>query len=155
MNVLGDTDEGRARPSVWPVYLAAAIPGIYGVGDLGIALLFLAGHITGGPHAWFYLMLIQVARGLLGGLTAVGLLLLRPWGWWCGVVYIAVFVVYVSFKYDYVYKYVSEAFEIMVFWPGLYLRPESLANMGIVALFVWVLTTRRQLFFPPKQEAEE
>ena len=38
MNTLRDTDERRARPSVWPVYVAA---GVIGVVSLGV-LFFLA-----------------------------------------------------------------------------------------------------------------
>ena len=29
MNTFSDTDEGRARPSVWPVYLAAGVVGVF------------------------------------------------------------------------------------------------------------------------------
>ncbi len=67
MSTLGDTDEGKAKPSVWPVYLVAVT---IGVGSLSLF------HVAGGFG-------IDVVVMMLFGLAiSWGLVRLRPWAWW-------------------------------------------------------------------------
>ncbi len=148
MNTLGDTDEGRARPSVWPVYLVAAVAGLVGLGLLfrGLALLvWTVGLISGGHYAAMLrlgspweLPFFHLGVGVWGIIWALGLVRLRPWGWWCTAVFAAV------------------CLAMFVQWLP-HGRPIAWGAswLGLLALLVWVLASRRQLFFPPKQEGEE
>ena len=78
MNTLRDTDESRPKPSVWPVYVAAAaLLGVFGLlRMMRIKLDFFLG-----------------AYVLLGVVAAVGLVRLRLWGWWCAVVWTGILIV--------------------------------------------------------------
>ena len=62
MNTLGDTDEGRAKPSVWPVYVAALV-------IAACSLFFWL--LVGPPGLW---------AALFGCAIVWGLLELDPWG---------------------------------------------------------------------------
>ncbi len=131
MNTPMDTDEGRPRPSVWPVYVATVLVAIYGVWDLGTAVLLLLTQAEVDVALATY-ALLRAVRGLFAVLAAVGLVLLRAWGWWCTVIYVAMFVVFASLLV------VVEPHQL-----GAYLW-----DMAVIALLVWPLATRRRLFFP-------
>ena len=133
MNTLRDTDEGRARPSVWPVYLTAAV--IAGF-SLVLFVLFVLEVIM---HSFQILQMIQPIYGLFGIVTALGIVLLRPWGWWCGVVWTVIFVVACSLG-------------------TVFMRQEQpiptrdfIVRLAMIALLVWPVATRRRLFFPQKR----
>jgi len=135
MNTLSDTDEGRARPSVWPVYVAAAVVGVVGLTLLGIGIWFGLANEDNGMVA------LGVLHGLLGGLGVVaawGLFRLRLWAWWCAVVWTipAAFTGFIAFDEEAnIIHYIP--------WETIWL------------LLVWPLVARRHLFFPPKPEGEE
>ena len=127
MNTLRDTDKRRARPSVWPVYVAAVV--------IAAASLFFW-LLIGPPGLW---------AALFGCVTAWGLVELDPWGLWCAAGWT------VFFGTTSVYT-VGEGV-----WYGeksVGITPTALM-IAIVMLLVWSLVTRRQLFFPPKAESEE
>jgi len=122
MNTLRDTDESKARPSVWPVYVAA------GVITLGSVL--------------YVISVITWPLVLFGSVTILGIVRLRPWGWWCGVVWTGLFTILLLTQ-----EWAGEAT-----FAGYDFLPFSAA---LPFLLVWSLATRRQLFFSPKQEGEE
>jgi len=80
MNTCRDTDEGRARPSVWPVYVVVGLLGSLGL--LGVALGVEV--LSVAPKAWWGLALFLMLVGALDAVVAYGLLRLRRWGWWGG-----------------------------------------------------------------------
>ena len=165
MNVLRDTDESRAKPSVWPVYVAAIAVLIVGLVFLTVAVAVYVLKVTTpeyrwgiegfGPWSWLY---AAAAYGLFGVVTAIGMLRLRPWGWWCGAVFVARWIVY---------EYAPVWFERWLpRWlpegPCMWFNPcgdsyiATLAPCFVVTmLIVVILATHRQLFFPPKPEGEE
>jgi len=150
----------RSTPSVWPVYVAAVIVALHGgflsVSSLGILAVFVAGAIFGadlpagmrGVHTVVTLIALRrFAYGLFGLLTTIGLVRLRAWGWWCAVLWTAI-----------------GAYHGIVSIIGLVrLPPPPVAIFVIfgvpavvaIALVIWTLATRRQLFFPPKPEGAE
>ena len=159
MNTPTDTGEGRARPSVWPVYVAAAIIG----GASLVAPVFLG------------LLLLQVDSaadlvfsvfGVIGGLVAmapvailasVGLIMLRPWGWVCGLLWGAGFAGIWG---------CATMFEVMNFiygYPQVLLTLDHVqtlsvsttVGLAILALVIWPLATRYRLFHPPGSEKEK
>ncbi len=157
MNTLRDTDEGRARPSVWPVYLVAAIIGLHGLSFLGSVVLFpLIAYIAkeAAPQASpevlralkFHIAITAyvpffAVYGVFSVLTTVGALRLRPWSWWCGVVWTVLYAVY-------------------CIWITMALPVRSPAwtialSVAQIALLLWLLATRRQLFFPTRPQGEE
>ena len=132
MNTLRDTDGGRARPSVWPVYVWAVVVLIVGLQNLFFPDVTLA----------------QLALGLFGVVTAIGMLRLRRWGWWCGIVFTGVWIVQLG----------THQLRVILAVPPT--PPDSItiflaACLVPAFLILWLLATRRQLFFPPKQEGEE
>ena len=141
MNTLTDTDEGRARPSVWPVYVAAVVVLI-----VDLQNLFFPG-----------VMLTQAALGLIGVAAAIGMLLLREWGWWCGILFAGVWIVLLGMPLLWM------IFDVLLTTRSHGPVPTPLASIMVflavclvpVSLLLWVLATRRRLFFPPKQEGEE
>ncbi len=140
MNTLRDTDEGKPKPSVWPVYLAAAIVGTVSLGLLALALL-VGGSSFPPPR------LAALGYGLLGVIAAVGLVRLRLWGWWCAVVFMSIFAVLsvvgvIGAILDPAEDPNAAAFAVII---G---GPVCLATIALVALLVRSLGTRRQLFFP-------
>jgi len=149
MNTIGDTNEGKARPSVWPVYLAAA--GLVYTSFCVIVSTIRIGPVA--PGGWL---------GLLGFLTAWGLGRLRAWGWWCAVVWTSVFTALFGLSAGGAILHLildlhsnglsalsSVHPDFMLLW--VYLR---LVELTVIVLLVWVIATRRQLFFPPKQGGE-
>ncbi len=153
MNTFGDTDEGRARPSVWPVYVMSALVGLYTIPWLLIALLFAA--LGPGKGTWsgprigelsdgalqFIALLLVACLGLFGIITVYGASKLRPWGWWFVIVWLALYSAWVACFY-------ALGLEPAPSWI------EMLLGCVLLALIVWPLVTRRRLFFPPKPEGE-
>ena len=162
MDTLRDTDEGRARPSVWPVYVAAVVVGV-------VSLPYL---LALPPPI--------IPIGLFGFVTIWGLSWLRPWGWWCAVVWTSIFTVgyllsvricLAASASDVPLEELGILGEILTTatWVAILVFVEPLNGFGeavffvflgplgliTIALLTWVLATRRQLFFPPKQEGEE
>ena len=151
MNTLSDTDEGRARPSVWPVCVMGAMLGLFSLSFLSMVwfLPMMAQlpaeaiqQLSPGAQNFHRLLqqLVPYAElfslyGLFGIATAVGAVLLRPWAWWCAVVWVGVYFLWpVSVI---VAGGISEAS----------LTP-ILLNVAFYGLSIWSLATRRQLFFP-------
>jgi len=136
MNTLSDTDEGRARPSVWPVYVAAAV--IVAVSLELVLRTPLGPRPQGGlTEAGKLCFLVACTIGVL---IAWGLVRLYPWGWWCAAVWTIVFLSVTGFV-----AFTGDVVDIAhcLFWATIW------------ALLVWPLATRRRLFFPPKQAGEE
>jgi len=166
MNTLSDTDEDRARPSVWPVYVAMVAITL----ACGVILPFMP---IGGKYGWqeFPTLIVFGAASVLLGVVAIaGLATLRPWGWWCGAGWMSIFTGYVvglvwvglivptafmSFApfsllwWPNKYCWVSIPFAPFEFpswllsWPGL-----LSTSMFAIVLLTWALVTRRRLFFP-------
>ena len=178
MNTLSDTDESRARPSVWPVYLAIVAITL----ACGVIVPFV---LVGGEYGWQKfptLMAFGVASALLGLVAVGGLAMRRPWGWWCGVGWTSIFAAYVGwfawvgliaptnssefmsaarffFFWPFTYSWLGIPFlEFFPYdlpwwllsWPGL-----LSTSISTIVVLTWVLVTRRRLFFPPKREGEE
>ena len=149
MNTLSDTDNSRARPSIWPVYLAAAVVLLISVSlsSNGARRCIFAGE--GLLHPLF---VFQFSYGLFGGLAGIGMALLRPWGWWGVVVFAGIWTIYGG---------AACGVAGLFFWPphsglAVMMALFVIASwLGPTILLVSVLTTRRQLFFPPTQEAVE
>ncbi len=144
MNTPRDTDERRARPSVWPVYVVAALLGSLGLFSvaIGAVLLFFS------PGHWRWGLGYFVPVGVFDIVVAYGLLRLRRWGWWCGIVWLC-YGVLCS-----LWIVLSKQYMLVDTGP-----PAPLSGIVIAlltaGLAVWILATRRQLFFPPKQAGRE
>ena len=154
MNTLSDTDEGKARPSVWPVYVTSGIIGIIGAALLCASFI---GVPTTHPEEPWGLVFALVCMGLMGAfglVIAVGTSLLRPWAWPVATVW--------------GYLFGLSALGFLVFHARDSLRTsdkfflelgEVLGNtpvpLVLSAFIVWSLSTRRRLFFPPKPDGEE
>ena len=155
MNTLRDTDKRRARPSVWPVYLAAAI--IVAVG-VWVIYPFIGPYVFFHPRTeWADLLRsplgLVVAWVLLGFVAAVGLVGLRPWARWYAALFAVTCTAWGGLG-------LSDAIVVSVFapelaWPTADYIIEITPWLAVAVLLVVVLVTRRQLFFPPKQESEE
>ena len=146
MNTLRDADEGRARPSVWPVYVAAG--GVMTVGTLclaiGLSLVF-----SGSGRGWLNtIFLSSTTLGLFGVLTTIGMIRLRPWGWWCGVLFAGVWTIQLAMLaaqslHAPDVTFLASTIPFVATW------------LVAAVLLMVVLATRRRLFFPPKQDWEE
>ncbi len=138
MNTHRDTDEGKARPSVWPVYVVAAIVG-------AVSLQAVAGLFSG--------LYFNSPVVLFGFVTIWGLVRLRRWGWWCGAVWTSLAIVgLVGLGLAFLATRRDIGGELFL---GFFVFFVGLPGLITIALFMWVLATRRQLFFPPKPEHEE
>ena len=86
MNTLRDTSEGKASPSVWPVSVVAVVLGSLGLlgGVLGVLFFLFFGLLP--AIEWWPLFLFLVLVGAFDIVVTYGLLRLRRWGWWCGIV---------------------------------------------------------------------
>ncbi len=147
------TEEARSRPSVWPVYLVAGI-----IGAVSLLVLRIQLVVPWGNRVYFAGLVILypwTMYVLFGLLTAWGLLRLRLWGWWCAVVWTIVFAAATGFD--------EFSREILLGATGLiqfqHIAIMSRLTLGlwvaVIVLLVWLLATRRRLFFPPKQEGAE
>ena len=89
MNTLRVTDEGRARPSVWPVYVAAAVIGLVSLCHLTreLRMMLIGAPLFDRDSDMFFIM-----YGLFGAMTAWGLVKLQDWGWFCTAVWTMIFV---------------------------------------------------------------
>ena len=158
MNTLSETDEGKASPSVWPVYVAAGVVLIVGLSGLAMistwhSMLSRAEEAGVVMPAAFGLTLAHAAFGLLGVVAAIGMLRLRGWGWFCGIVFAGVWTAQGGMS----------LLGMLTLVP--FEKPELAPAKGTVAfvavapvlaiLLIVILATRRQLFFPPKPEGEE
>ncbi len=152
MNTLSDTAEGRATPSAWPVYVAAAV-----LLALGVLIVFpVPARIILSPRGLEILHWYDIALGvwgILGLVAAVGLVGLRSWGWWCGALLAAAWMVLVGWG---VLHGIVQFFRPPEYWPNIdALIFLAAAWVVVIALLVWPLATRRPLFFPTKPEGEE
>ncbi len=146
MNTLRDTDEGSARPSVWPVYVAAVMVGVVGL------LCLLSGIWVGLASQYNNVeeLAFEVLFGLVGALgvlVAWGLFRLRPWAWWWAEAGSSV---------------VVGSCLITLF--GLVVLPHTRLAKGADALssslilavpLLWILVRHQHWFFPPKPADEE
>ena len=156
-----DTDEGRARPSVWPVYVISAMIGLFSLVFLswvwfvpwmarGYAALSAEQYqFSPSAHQFAHMMkrlapyaLLFGVYGLFGIVTAVGVALFRSWSWWCAVVWGAGLFVWRFFMRMNLPAHRWDVSGILF-------------TLAFFALIVWPLATRRRLFFPPKAEREE
>ncbi len=152
MNTLGDTDEGRARPSIgpiWPLWLVwVVLLSLLMSFDFVVHALVLIQdyYVTGPDEALSPIPLVSLVEliGLflgaaLGWLAVWGVAKLRAWGWWCAAVWIAGLLV----------------------WTIFYIRTSPWSTWGalcffaLYAILVWPLVAWRRLFFPPKPAREE
>ncbi len=157
MNTLGDPDEDRARPSVWPVYVMAGVIGLCGILYLVAVWERNQEMLMRLRDNGLLLITIFVVGGLPGYLsiaTAYGLLRLRPWGWWCA----GTWTVVVGCTTG---SGVLDGAVVVLRGPPLascIISPELIGFLLgwvlLMALLVWTLATRRRLFFPPKPEDE-
>ena len=161
MNTPVDTDEHKAKPSVWPVYVAAAVVLITSVGLalLGGGILLAAEDLVGQFRAqpeFSSIFLAVAAWGLFGVVAAIGMLRLRGWGWWCGSLFAGVWLA------GSVLALLGTV--LAAFPPGRVVAPRYAptdttvflsAGLVVAFLLLGVLGTRRRLFFPPKAEGEE
>ena len=169
LNTLRDTNEPKARPSVWPVYVVAVVVLIVGGMPLlifGQTLLSAEGiRELSAEAAFFAVVLAAVAYGLFGVITAIGMMRLRPWAWSCGRGFFAPWIVFgglglLGVIVDGLFLIVSTFLPMPERAPPR--RTETLDGIAfdavclvVALLLVKVVTTRRQLFFPPKPEGEE
>ncbi len=154
MNTLRDTDERQARPSVWPVYVMAAVVGLQSLGAVGYPMVASEVVRLMSPpdvyetlhpymqrwvnwHGWLlpYVGLV-VVWGVFGIMVAVGAARLRAWAWWSMVVWTILFVGWWGSRCVFLRAGVA--------YPGV--------GIAWIALVAWVLATRRRLFFPAKSE---
>jgi len=157
MDTLSDTDEGKGKPSVWPVYVAAAVIGLVSMYLFSYAVilpvfsemleLMASAGWRGQPDTQFirFAPYALTLFGLLGLAAVTGAVLLRSWGWWCATVWTVMFATLCVFIHVRVLLGSGST-------ESLFLLPVWLVP---VALIVWPLATRRRLFFPPKPEGEE
>ena len=155
MNTLSDTDEGRPRPSVWPVYVMSAVVGLQSLALVVVAVCAVwevqqpeESYWTGaqilGVSGKTMVTVIASLFGLFGLfciVAAVSASKLRPWAWWVIAVQFAVGLLLTAWD----------------MWTG-YTEYSLLGIVGggcIAFAVLWPLVTRRRLFFPPKPAGEE
>ncbi len=157
MNTHSDTDEGKPRPSVWPVYVASGIIAV--VGALGVLVCFVIAlsFPTIPPEKTWALIPGVAYMGLCGAfslVSAIGTILLRPWAWWLATVWgylvgLSGFAGLLDGAHEILFAPEKSPLNLH---EGL---DKSLLLLALGAFVVWVLKTRRQLFFQPKPEGEE
>ncbi len=111
---------------------------------IGLSLVF-----SGSGRGWLNtIFLASTTLGLFGVLTTVGMIRLRPWGWWCGVLWAGVWIV------ELVVLGVLSLHEsdMAVRTPSIVFIATCLV---VAVLLMVILATRRRLFFPPNAEGEE
>ena len=150
MNTLSDTEEGRARPSVWPVYLAAVTITVAGLMYLLPQLVILTLIPTvveqSEYRAWIYIMFLAATGfGLFGVVTGIGMLRLRPWGWLCGVVFAGVWAALHGMA---LLGMLIASLEGQESAPAAGSVVLTALPLVVAVLLIVVLATRRRLFFP-------
>ena len=147
MNTLSDTDEGKARPSVWPVYVAAVTITILGLMCMAPQFRVLTAVEQYEFAAWIYTAFWAAAVfGLFGVVTGIGMLRLRPWGWLCGVVFAGVWAVHNGIALLVMTTAVSREGPELA--PATNYVPFVAVNLVAGILLIVILATRRRLFFP-------
>ncbi len=157
MNTLTDTDEGKARPSVWAVYVTSGI--FVAVGAVAVYMCFLGvlEFPTIPPEETGTQAFLVVYFGLWGAVglvTAVATSLLRPWAWWLGSVWgyligLSGFPLLFARAHESLFgsdRFFLELDEVLY---------QVLVPLAVAVFIVWTLNTRRWLFFPPKPESAE
>ncbi len=155
MNTLRDTDEGRARPSVWPVYVMSAVFGLQSLLIVAIAVCAVWEVQQPEESYWTGAQILGVSGktmvtgiaclfglfGLFCIVAAVSASKLRPWAWWFFAVLSAVCLPGIAWEmwHDY----------------AEYSLQEIVVKGCLLFLVLWPLVTRRQLFFSPKPEDGE
>ena len=166
MNAPIDTDERRARPSVWPVYVAA---GAIGVAGLSYALIGIWGELAYGGNGGAGVGVFFGLVGALGVAVAWGLFRLRPGAWWCALVLVVLWIAYAPMI---IRAHLQTRMKLSALFddPRMAAVPHDLTDFAVPSadfiafaalclivplLVILVLATRRQLFFPPKAEGED
>ena len=158
MNTLRETDEGPPKPSVWPVYVVAAVFGVAGLLMVVISTWPWLSHAHITPwNRWVLeelaISFLLLAGGLLLVITGVGLVRLRPWAWWCAVgwttlvVGLCVFAFLLTLGRGNILDGPSSGIfdALAAFVIGLLCLP-------LIVLLGVALVTRRPLFFPRKSQ---
>ncbi|MCK4323217.1 MAG: hypothetical protein KAW89_01705, partial [Armatimonadetes bacterium] len=76
----------------------------------------------------------------------------RGWGWWCGIVFTGVWIVGGLGPLIVMMSAALFPSHGLVPAPRSFLIGFLSTYLVVASLLLWVLTTRRRLFFPPKQE---
>ena len=101
--------------------------------------------------AWFFgLFLAGAAYGLFGVITSIGMMRLRPWAWSCGRGFFAPWIVFSGLA---LLSTIINALHNDLAPPARIVFRAACFLVAVV--LVVALSTRRQLFFLPKQESEE
>ena len=152
MNTLSDTDEGRARPyigPIWPVWIVCVVllSLLMSVDFLAEAFGLIDDYYVKGPEEVLspisltsLISLVGLFLGAaLGWLAVWGVAKLRAWGWWCAAIWIGGLLV--------------RTLLLIRGSPWSLFGTVLLLNM--YAILVWPLIAWRRLFFPPKAEGEK
>jgi len=161
MNTLSDTDEGRARPSAWPVYVMSGIIGLFSLSYISwvwFVPMMAQGYaeypqhfqqVSPGAHEFARLMqrlvpyaLLFGVYGVFGVVTVIGAALFRPWAWWCAVAWLAG-------------NFLWQVFLVANIGVTEVSSPAGLITLAFYGLIIWPLATRRRSFFPAKPAGEE
>ena len=156
MNTLRETDEGPPKPSVWPVYVVAAVFGVAGLLMVVISTWPWLSHAHITPwNRWVLeelaISFLLLAGGLLLVITGVGLVRLRPWAWWCAVgwttlvVGLCVLAFLSALAQGSIMGDPMAGFAVALLALGLLCLP-------FIVLLGVALVTRRRLFFPRKSQ---
>ena len=152
-----DTDEGGARPSVWPVYVTSGIMVMFGAVGLYMCFMMVLELPTISPEeTWTHVFLV-VYMGLYGAfglVTAIGTSLLRPWAWRLATIFGGLLGLS-GFGFLFVRVYDTLLTSEKFFLELDEVLDKTLVPLALGAFIVWVLETRRQLFFPRKQDDGE
>ena len=157
MNTLSDTDEGRARPSVWPVYVTSGIIAVVGALAVSVFFVVVLSFPTIPPEKTWAFVFGLAYMGLCGALSlvsAIGTILLRPWAWWLATVWgylvgLSGFIGLLGGAHEILFAPEKSPLNLD---EGL---DKSLLLLALGAFVVWALKTRRRLFFPTKPDGEE
>ena len=179
MNALGFLVLAWGLTSMLQGFIIATEPGALGRHSPSEVLLGLQFRILLAGYA----PLFRVC-GLFGAVTTIGLVRLRPWGWWCGILWTVIYAVYYILLATLMparmptwapvpYNGIGPGLDgweqgilstvvcihnnmlVAMVAPAWMPMWSIAACVAMIALLVWPLATRRQLFFPPKPGGEE
>ncbi len=157
MNTLSDTDEGRARPSRWPVYVMSGIIGLFSLSHL--SWVWFVPLVAQMPTEVsqelsleaqrFYELLAQLVPyvplfavyGLFGLATAVGAALFRRWAWWCAAAWLLLYIGWTTYL----------AVNLRTGFSPI----GVLLTVVFCGLIIWPLSIRRPLFLATKAQRGE